>query len=83
MAYTTKKGHRLLNPSEKARKYVVEIKHKKAITNDWKRKRDENGNQKKLTKQQLAYRAGYLDHQKDCNKAFRAKNPNYKRKTTR
>ena len=83
MAYITKKGHRLLNPSEKARKYVVEIRTKRAITNDNKRKYDKNGNPKRMTEKQLAYRAGYLDHQKDCNKAFRAKNPNYKRKTTR
>ena len=72
-----------MNPSEQARKYVVEIKTGRAITNDNKRKYDKDGNPIRLTKNQLAYRAGFLDHQKASNKAFRAKHPNYKRKTTR
>ena len=38
-------------------------------------------NGRKLTKEQLAFRAGYLEHQKDSNRAFRAKHKNYKRKT--
>ena len=72
----------LLNPAEKALKYSIEIKHKKALTNDGKRKRDESGKQIKLTKEQIAFRAGYPQHQKDSNKAFRSKHPRYKRKTT-
>ena len=78
----TEKGTALLNPAEKGLKYSLELKHKKALTNTGKRKMDEKaGKQIKLTKAQLAYRAGYLDHQKDSNKAFRSKHPKYKRKT--
>ena len=81
MAFVTDKGSVLLNPSERARKYSIELKHKKALTNSGRRKMDKNGKQKYLTKEQCAYRAGYLAHQKDSNKAFRAKHPRYKRKT--
>lgn len=83
MSFKTEKGSVLLNPSEKALKYSVEIKHKKAITNDNRRKMDKKtGKQKTLSEVQLAYRAGYLAHQKDSAKAFKSKHPNYKRKTT-
>ncbi len=72
----------LLNPSEKGLKYAFELKTKHAITNAGKRKIDKKtGRTKKLTKEQLAFRAGYLEHQKDSNRAFRAKHKNYKRKT--
>lgn len=81
MAFVTDKGSVLLNPSEKSLKYSIELRHKKALTNTGKRKMDKNGRQKKLTKEQLAFRAGYLQHQKDSNKAFKAKHPRYKRKT--
>lgn len=75
-------GKTLLNPSEKACKYAIELKHKKAITNNCKRKIDKKtGKTMKLTKEQLAYRAGYLAHQKDSNRVFRSKHPRYKRKT--
>ena len=82
MAVVTKNGSMLLNPSEKALKYAIEIKHKKALTNNGRRKMDKRtGKQVRLTKEQLAYRAGYLAHQKDSNRAFRSKHPRYKRKT--
>lgn len=82
MAFVTDTGSVLLNPSEKGLKYSLELKHKKALTNDGKRKMDkETGKQVRLTKEQLAYRAGYLAHQKDSNNAYRAKHPRYKRKT--
>ena len=82
MSYITQKGHMLLNPGEKCKKYSIEMRHKRAITNDGRRKIDEKtGMTKLLTKDQLAYRAGYLAHQKDSNRAFRAKHPRYKRKT--
>ena len=72
----------LLNPSERAKKYAIELMHKKALTNLGKRKIDKStGKQQKLTGKQLAYRAGYLAHQKDSNRAFRFKHPKYKRKT--
>ena len=82
MAFVTTNGSVLLNPAEKGRKYSLELKHKKALTNMGKRKLDKKtGKQKRLTKEQLAYRAGWLSCQKDSNKAFRAKHPRYKRKT--
>ncbi len=82
--YQTKNGNEiiLLNPSERSKKYSIELKHKKALTNSGKRKFDKNGKQKRLTRGQLAYRAGYLAHQKDSNRAFRSKYPKYKRKTS-
>ena len=80
MAFVTEKGSILLNPSEKALKYSIELKHKKALTNSGKRKMDKTGKQIRLTKEQQAFRAGYLTHQKDSNRAFRSKNPKYKRK---
>jgi hypothetical protein len=83
LAFVTDNGSVLLNPAEKGLKYSIEIKHKKALTNNGKRKLDKNGKQKKLTKEQIAYRAGYLAHQKDSNKAFKAKHPRYKSKTTK
>ena len=82
MAFVTSKGSVLLNPSEKGLKYSIELKHKKALTNMGKRKMDKKtGKQKRLTKEQLAYRAGYLEHQKDSNRAFKSKHPRYKRNT--
>ena len=81
MSYINSSGVVLLNPSEKALKYTLELRHKKALTNGGKRKIDfKTGKQKRLTKEQLAYRAGYLSHQKDSCRAFMSKHPNYKRK---
>lgn len=83
MSFVTENGSVLLNPAEKGLKYSIELKHKKAITNDGRRKLDpKTGRTKSLTKEQLAYRAGWLAHQKDSNKAFRSKHPRYKRKTS-
>lgn len=73
----------LLNPNERALKYSIELRHKKALTNTGRRKMDSNGRQIKLTAEQLAYRAGYLAHQKDSNNAFMSKHPNYKPKSKR
>ena len=82
MAYITNTGAVLLNPSERGFKYAFELKHKRAVTNDLKRKIDpRTGRTKRLTKEQLAFRAGYLEHQKDSNRAFKAKHKSYKRKT--
>ncbi len=83
MAFVTDTGAVLLNPAEKGLKYSLELKHKKALTNNGKRKFDEKtGKQIRLTKEQLAYRAGYLACASDSQKAFRSKHPRYKRKTT-
>ena len=76
MAFVTKSksGKRiaLLNPAEKGRKYSLELKHKKGLTNFGKRKLDKNGYTKRLTKEQLSYRAGYLDARKDSAKAYKS-----------
>lgn len=77
--FKSKKGKiiTLLNPSEKAKKFAVEIKNSKHYTNDRKVKRDKKGNPLKLTKAQKSYRAGYLDSRKDSSKAW---NHNLKKK---
>lgn len=79
---TGKRGQKvtLLNPAKKGGKYACEMKNKHAITNDKKRKFDENGKTLKLTREQLAYRAGYLACAKDSNRCYIAKHPNYKPK---
>ena len=82
MAYITRTGAVLLNPQERGTKYALELKHKKALTNDGHRKIDsETGKQKKLSEKQLAFRSGYLQARKDSAKAYKSKHPNYKRKT--
>ena len=81
MSYITRTGQVLLNPSEKAGKYARELKENKRYTNDMHCKKDKNGKSIKLTKEQRAFRAGYLTHSSDSNKAFNSNHPNYKRKT--
>lgn len=71
----------ILNPSEKGAKYAREIREGQRYTNDYEQKTNEKGLVEKLTPEQAAYRAGYLDHQKETNKIFKKANPNYKRKT--
>ena len=81
LAFVTGKGVMLLNPSEKGLKYSLELKTNCALTNRGKRKKDKYGKNIKLTKAQRSYRAGYLDHQKDSNRAYKSKHPNYRRRT--
>ena len=71
----------LLNPSERARKFSIELKHGKALTNNAKRKMGKDGKQIKLTKEQKAFRSGYLQARKDSANAFKSNHPRYKRKT--
>lgn len=71
----------LLDPSEKARKFLVELNYDVALTNDGEQKTRKNGKPRTLSDTQKAFRAGYLAHQKDSNKAFKHRHPNYKRKT--
>lgn len=73
----------LLNPSEKGTKFATELAYNVALTNDGEQKFDKGGNPKKLTPKQRAFRAGFLQAQKDSSRAFKSKNPNYKRKTGR
>lgn len=71
----------LLNPSEKATKYAHEMAFGIKYTNNGEEKLNRKGQPKRLTDLQRSYRAGYLAHQKDSNRAFKSKHPNYKRKT--
>ena len=81
MSYITDTGAVLLNPAERTRKYCIEVKHKKALTNDGHRKMDKNGKQIKLTKNQLAFRSGWISAMSASQQAFKSKHPNYRRKT--
>ena len=63
----------LLTPAGKGTKYASELAMNCAITNDGVFKTDGNGNELELSAEQRAYRAGYLDCQKDSAKAYKAK----------
>ena len=67
---------RLLNPAEKSKKYVHELKTGFNHTNRGKPVVDEDGPMS-LTREQRSYRAGYLDARKDSAKAY---NHNKKKK---
>ena len=61
-----------LNPARKAKKFAGELKRGKRYTNEGKPKRDSKGNHMTLTKEQRAYRGGYLDARKDNARAYKA-----------
>ncbi len=63
----------LLNPAEKAKKAVKELKTGKRYTNDGQPKRGRNGQQLKVTKEGKAWRSGYLNARKDNANAYKAK----------
>ena len=63
----------LLNPSEKGGKFAKELKSGYKRTNDGKYKVDKNKKGIKLNDQERAYRAGYLDAQKDSANCYNAK----------
>ena len=62
-----------MNPSGKAAKYFVENQRGKRYTNAGQLKKGEDDKPLTLTKEQKAYRAGYIDSQKDNAKAYNAK----------
>lgn len=62
----------LLNPSEKGHKYARELKDDMKFTNDGQVKCDDTGYIPPLTDEERAYRAGYLDAQKDSAKCYNA-----------
>ncbi len=72
---TNKRGKQvtLLNPSEKGSKFACELKTDIRYTNDGLIKTDDRNNYMHLSPEQRAYRAGYLDAQKDSAKCFNAK----------
>lgn len=63
----------LLNPSGKGGKFAKELKEGKHYTNDGKVKKDDKGNNKRLTDNQRSYRSGYLSCLKDQAKIHNAK----------
>lgn len=63
----------LLNPSEKGAKYARELKQNVRRTNGGSFKLDKNNKAQHLTKEQRAFRAGYLTAQKDSSKCYNAK----------
>ena len=67
----------LLNPNEKGRKYADELANGVKQTNNGLLKTDSLGKPVRLSKEQKAYRAGYLDARNDNAKAF---NHNKKKK---
>ena len=76
------KTRTLLNPSETYKKYQLELKYGRALTNDAKRKMDKKtGKQVRLTDKQKAFRAGWISCANASSRAFKSKHPRYKRKT--
>lgn len=64
------KDIRLLNPAEKSNKFAYELKTGMHFTNFGDVKTDRNGKPLRLTKNQRAYRVGYLGARKDNSKCF-------------
>lgn len=62
------KDFTLLSPKEKGQKYGKELREKKRYTNDGALKNDG----KELTREEAAYRSGYLDARADIGKAYAA-----------
>ena len=63
----------LLNPSEKGAKFAKELKQGVKRTNSGSFKLDKNKKSIHLSKEDRAYRAGYLDARKDSANAFKAR----------
>ncbi len=62
----------LLNPAEKGRKAAAELKAGIKCTNDHKVKRNADGSVQRLTKDERAWRAGYLAARSDSAKAWKS-----------
>ena len=77
MAVTVKgkngKNVTLLNPAERGEKFAKELKQNRKRTNAGSYKLDKDKKSIKLTKEERAYRAGYLDARSDGAKAYKAK----------
>ena len=66
------RGRTLLNPQEKGLKAADELRNNIMLTNEGNIKFDNFGKPQKLTKDQRAYRSGYLDARKDSAKCWKA-----------
>ena len=73
MAYVTGNGSVLLNPSEKRDKFFKELKQGVKRTNDGKFKLTKDKKAMRLTKEERAYRSGYIQAQNDSVKCYNAK----------
>ena len=73
----------LLSPSERGAKYATELREGYKQTNNGVYKRFDDGTPIDLNVTERAYRAGYLDAQKDSAGAFKSRNPGYKPKKTK
>ncbi len=71
-----KKGNdvRLLRPDEKAQKYALEMKEKVHYNNMGKIKTNKQGEARRLTDIQRAWRSGYLAARQDNADVYNAKN---------
>ncbi|MBQ8145498.1 MAG: hypothetical protein IJZ04_05300 [Clostridia bacterium] len=72
--YTNEKTGKLftyLTPSERAEKFACELKSGNRSSTAGEAYLDENNNPIKLSKEARAFRAGYLDAQKDSAKAYK------------
>ncbi|MBQ7339227.1 MAG: hypothetical protein IJW43_00030 [Clostridia bacterium] len=63
----------LLNPAEKGAKFAKELKRGVKHTNEGHIKTDKDKKGIRLTKEERAYRAGYLSARQDNAKAFNSK----------
>ncbi len=63
----------LLTPHGKGAKFATELRNKTRITNEGVVKKDKSGKRSVLTREQAAYRSGYLDAQKDAANAYNSK----------
>ena len=63
----------LLNPSERGRKFLSELKTKTKQTVDGVTKVDEKGKPIRLKEREIGYRVGYLAAQKESAKIFNSK----------
>jgi len=80
----TGKFIKLLNPSEKSKKYANEIKDGVCIDNYGRRIKTKSGKDKRLSDLQRSYRLGYLQARKDSVKIYNKnrntpKSNNYKK----
>ena len=80
MAVTIGMNKVLLNPQEKRNKFFAELKGGTAITNLGEVKKHKNGRKKTLTKEQRAYRSGYIQAQNDSAACYNAKHGIKKKK---
>ena len=63
---------RLMNPSQKAEKFAMELKNDIHLTNFGEVKTKRNGKPKRLSDTQKSFRSGYLSARKDNAKAYKS-----------